>query len=102
MDLSDPPPLPPQWILTANLSPAHIRLFACWTRDHLYTLPPPLPPHLLCMCVRIFFFYPPGWWMKIYRIGLSEAPLPIERYISNFVCEVPLPPQGQVRTRARL
>lgn len=33
---------------------------------------------------------------KIYRIGLSEAPLPIERYISNFVCEVPLPPQGQV------
>ncbi|CAN0266561.1 unnamed protein product, partial [Ectocarpus fasciculatus] len=34
---------------------------------------------------------------QIYRIGLSEAPLPIERYISNFVCEVPLPPQGQVR-----
>ncbi|CAM9515935.1 unnamed protein product, partial [Sphacelaria rigidula] len=33
---------------------------------------------------------------QIYRIGLSEAPLPIERYISNFVCEVPLPPQGQV------
>ncbi|CAN0375417.1 unnamed protein product, partial [Discosporangium mesarthrocarpum] len=33
---------------------------------------------------------------QAYRISLSEAPLPIERYISNFVCEVPLPPQGQV------
>ncbi|CAN0577473.1 unnamed protein product, partial [Ectocarpus sp. 12 AP-2014] len=39
---------------------------------------------------------------KIYRIGLSEAPLPIERYISNFVCEVPLPPQGQVEVNYAL
>jgi hypothetical protein len=35
--------------------------------------------------------------MEIYRISISSAPLPIERYIANFVCEVPLPPQGQVR-----
>ncbi|CAM9247735.1 unnamed protein product, partial [Ectocarpus sp. 8 AP-2014] len=39
---------------------------------------------------------------QIYRIGLSEAPLPIERYISNFVCEVPLPPQGQVEVNYAL
>ncbi|CAM9964731.1 unnamed protein product, partial [Phaeothamnion confervicola] len=33
---------------------------------------------------------------QLYRISLSDAPLPIERYIANFVCEVPLPPQGQI------
>ena len=35
--------------------------------------------------------------LEIYQISLVAAPLPIERYISNFVCEVPLPPQGKVR-----
>lgn len=35
--------------------------------------------------------------LEIYRISLIAAPLPIERYVSNFVCEVPLPPQGQVK-----
>ena len=33
---------------------------------------------------------------QLYRISLSSAPLPIERYISSFVSEAPLPPQGQV------
>lgn len=31
---------------------------------------------------------------RLYHISLSNAPLPIERYIVNFVHEVPLPPQG--------
>lgn len=31
--------------------------------------------------------------LELYRISLSSAPLPLERYITNFVCEVPLPPQ---------
>jgi len=35
--------------------------------------------------------------LEIYQISLIAAPLPIERYISNFVREVPLPPQGQVK-----
>ncbi len=35
--------------------------------------------------------------LEIYQISLIAAPLPIERYVSNFMCEVPLPPQGQVR-----
>lgn len=53
----------------------------------------------VCMyaCMYVACFLRPWDGTKIYRIGLSEAPLPIERYISNFVCEVPLPPQGQVR-----
>jgi hypothetical protein len=35
--------------------------------------------------------------LEIYQISLIAAPLPIERYVSNFVCEIPLPPQGQVK-----
>lgn len=35
--------------------------------------------------------------LEIYQISLIAAPLPIERYIANFVCEIPLPPQGKVR-----
>ena len=36
---------------------------------------------------------------QLYRISLAGAPLPIERYISNFVCELPLPPKGQVEVK---
>lgn len=35
----------------------------------------------------------------LYRITMVEAPLPIERYIANFVSEVPLPPQGKVEVK---
>ena len=35
--------------------------------------------------------------LELYQISLIEAPLPIERYVSNFVCEIPLPPQGQIK-----
>lgn len=33
---------------------------------------------------------------QLYRISLSEAPLPMERFIMNIVHEIPLPPPGQV------
>jgi len=32
----------------------------------------------------------------LYRISLVEAPIPIERYIANFIREIPLPPLGRV------
>ena len=35
--------------------------------------------------------------LQLYRITIVEAPLPIERYIANVVCEVPLPPQGRIK-----
>eukprot|EP00957_Ditylum_brightwellii_P120603 9200546-Ditylum_brightwellii.AAC.1 len=38
----------------------------------------------------------------LYRISLVQAPLPIERYIANFVCEVPLPPQGKIEVNFAL
>eukprot|EP00536_Pseudo-nitzschia_multiseries_P002538 jgi/Psemu1/5747/gm1.5747_g len=37
--------------------------------------------------------------LEIYQMSLIAAPLPIERYISNFVREIPLPPQGQVQVQ---
>ena len=36
---------------------------------------------------------------QLYRITMVEAPLPVERYIANFVSEVPLPPLGQVEVK---
>lgn len=43
--------------------------------------------------------YPFLWQLRlflrqIYRISISNAPVPIEKYISNFCGEVPLPPRG--------
>eukprot|EP00934_Nitzschia_sp_Nitz4_P002603 Nitzschia sp. Nitz4//scaffold38_size140716//63852//70157//NITZ4_003144-RA/size140716-processed-gene-0.32-mRNA-1//1//CDS//3329550069//2593//frame0 len=35
--------------------------------------------------------------LQLYRITLTESPLPVERYVSNLVSEVPLPPRGKVR-----
>lgn len=33
---------------------------------------------------------------ELYRLSLSDAPLPLERVICNFMSEVPLPPAGKV------
>jgi len=38
----------------------------------------------------------------IYLISLSEAPLPLERFIQNVVTECPLPPQGKIEVRYHL
>ena len=32
---------------------------------------------------------------QLYRISLSASPIPIERYVLNFMNELPLPPQGR-------
>ena len=39
---------------------------------------------------------------KLYRVSLSDSPLPLERFIANFVSEVPLPPRGQVEVKVAL
>ncbi|KAF1783768.1 uDENN domain [Phytophthora cactorum] len=38
----------------------------------------------------------------IYRVTLSESPMPIERYIANFLVEIPLPPPGQIQVQLTL
>eukprot|EP00474_Spongospora_subterranea_P010181 CRZ10639.1 hypothetical protein [Spongospora subterranea] len=35
------------------------------------------------------------WLAMLYRISLSCAPLPLERFIANFIMEVPVPPAGK-------
>ncbi|KAG3110477.1 hypothetical protein PI124_g13272 [Phytophthora idaei] len=39
---------------------------------------------------------------QIYRVTLSESPMPIERYIANFLVEIPLPPPGQIQVQLTL
>ena len=53
-------------------------------------------------CLVLISHY--GWFdlfrkvlLQLYRITLVEAPLPIERYIANVACEIPLPPQGRIK-----
>ena len=53
-------------------------------------------------CLVLMSHY--GWFdlfrkvlLQLYRITLVEAPLPIERYIANVACEVPLPPRGRIK-----
>ena len=55
-------------------------------------------------CLVILSHYPfydlfRNFLLQLYRITLVEAPLPIERFIANFCCELPLPPQGKVEVK---
>ena len=52
-------------------------------------------------CLVVMSFWPHHvayreWLKQLYRMSLSPAPLPIERYICNFMDEVPLPPPGRI------
>lgn len=75
------------------------------------THPPPHPPWLaeardddilfLPRALVVLSHYPfynchRRFLQQVYRISLSAAPLPLERYIANFVKELPLPPKGRV------
>lgn len=58
----------------------------------------------LPQCLVVLSHYPfYDTWRKfllqLYRIALVEAPLPIERFIANFVSEVPLPPPGRIQVK---
>uniref|UniRef100_A0A7S2Y961 UDENN domain-containing protein n=1 Tax=Entomoneis paludosa TaxID=265537 RepID=A0A7S2Y961_9STRA len=58
-----------------------------------------LPKCLVVLSHYPFFDLWRKFLLQIYRIALVEAPLPIERFIANFVSEVPLPPPGKVEVR---
>jgi hypothetical protein len=52
-------------------------------------------PRALCIVSRYPFLHQFDSFLKqLVRIGLSSAPVPIERYISNFCAETPVPPRG--------
>lgn len=56
-----------------------------------------LPKCLVLVSHYAFFDLWKTFLKQLYRITLAEAPLPVERYIANFVREVPLPPQGRIQ-----
>ena len=58
-----------------------------------------LPKCLVLLSHYPFFDLWRKFLLQIYRIALVEAPLPLERFIANFVSEVPLPPPGQWSVR---
>jgi hypothetical protein len=56
-----------------------------------------LPKCLIILSHHPFFDLFRESLQQLYRITFVEAPLPIERYIANIACEIPLPPQGQIK-----
>jgi hypothetical protein len=58
-----------------------------------------LPKCLVVLSHYPFFDLWRKFLLQIYRIILVKAPLPIERFIANFVCEVPLPPPGRIKVK---
>ncbi|KAL7579118.1 hypothetical protein ACA910_019148 [Epithemia clementina (nom. ined.)] len=58
-----------------------------------------LPKCLVVLSHYPFFDLWRKFLLQIYRIALVEAPVPMERFIANFVSEVPLPPPGKIEVR---
>ena len=82
--------------------------FPWWLHDDLHPPKPGLkrPSEVVYIpkCLVVLSHYPfydiwRRFLTQIYRITLTQAPLPIERYIANFVSEVPLPPLGKVEMK---
>jgi len=58
-----------------------------------------LPKCLVVLSHYAFFHTFRKFLRELYRMSLLETPLPLERYISNFTSELPLPPQGKVEIK---
>lgn len=57
-------------------------------------------PKCLCLLSTWPHFGPfREWLLKLYRISLSPFQIPLERYIGNFLVEVPTPSPGRVEVR---
>jgi hypothetical protein len=60
-------------------------------------------PNCLCLISHWGFFdIFKQFLSQIYRIYKAEAPIPIERYVMNFVFDIPLPPRGDTRVQYTL
>ena len=86
------------------LSPAQMRYLRL--RSFEMGLDEELPPELYapkCLCLLTtepFIDACRKFLTTLYRLSISPLELPIERYICNFVVEVPMPPPGRVKVRA--
>ncbi|TMW60548.1 hypothetical protein Poli38472_000590 [Pythium oligandrum] len=78
-----------------------------WVQDISGSMSNSPGPVFCPKCIVVTSHYPyfsafRQFLQQVYRITLSEAPMPIERYITNFVSEVPLPPRGQIQVQLTL
>ena len=62
--------------------------------DHVF-----MPKTLVLLSHYPFFQAFRTFLQQLYRISLVQTRLPLERYIANFVSEVPLPPRGKVEVK---
>jgi len=58
-----------------------------------------LPKALVVLSHYPFFDSMRVFLLQLFRICLNGAPLPVERYVMNFVREIPLPPLGKVEIK---
>ena len=83
----------PQW-LEGEASESSSKHGTTATSDVVF-----FPKCLVILSHYAFFDLWRKFLLQIYRIALVQAPLPVERFIANFVREVPLPPPGNVRIK---
>jgi hypothetical protein len=55
-----------------------------------------MPKALTILSHYSFYTLYSKFLQQIYHVSLSNSPLPIERYILNFIRDLPLPPQGRI------
>lgn len=61
-----------------------------------------MPRCILLLSHHPFLSQASSFLKTLYRISISTSPLPIERYVSNYVSEVPLPPRGFTRVQCSI
>ena len=61
-----------------------------------------MPRCILLLSHHPFLSQAASFLKTLYRISISTSPLPIERYVSNYVSEVPLPPRGWTRVQCSI
>lgn len=61
-----------------------------------------VPRCILLLSHHPFLSQASSFLKTLYRISISTSPLPIERYVSNYVSEVPLPPRGFTRVQCSI
>ncbi|DBA01320.1 TPA: hypothetical protein N0F65_001825, partial [Lagenidium giganteum] len=78
-----------------------------WVQDLAGNVASSPGPVFCPKCILITSHYPyysayRQFLQQIYRLTLSESPMPVERYIGYFVAEIPLPPRGQIQVQLTL
>jgi DENN domain-containing protein 5 len=85
-------PLP--WWISDVPSPSRNEVSARQPSDIVF-----VPKSLVVISHFPFFHAFREFLKQLYQLSVMETPLPIERYIANFISEIPLPPPGKVEVK---